>query len=259
MINVLRSSSIVASLLLHGALAYAFVDLAAGSAALESGTGTDQLRIEQGLAIEGLSRLGEAPETVVARDAETVQASEALPQMQEIKAVEAPAEPPPPEDVPTTTEPVELKDVVTSPLGPTQEIVTAMQVPPPEVQPPQPEQQPSEYQPEQVAVIEQEAASKSQSGGDATAYTAYLGSLRTHVERFKVRPRKVGKGEVVVKFSIDREGAVVSRAVEASSGSEELDLAALSAIDKAAPFPKFPSDMTRETIDLSIPFRFVTR
>lgn len=258
--NVLRSSSIAVSVLLHGALALAFVDFQRGGQSLESGSGADQLRIEAALAIEGLSRLGDAPETIEARDAETVQASQAVAAIQEIKAVEAPPEePPPPEDVPVANEPPELKDIVTSPLGPTQEIVTAMPPPPPEVQPPQPEQQASEFQPEQVAVIEQEAASQSQSGGDATAYTAYLGSVRTHVERFKVRPRRVVKGEVVVKFSIDREGAVVSRAVQTSSGSEELDLAALSAIDKAAPFPKFPDGVTREKIDLSIPFRFVTR
>lgn len=257
--NVLRSSSIVASLLLHGSLALAFVDFQRGGPALEKGSGIEQLRIEQGIAIEGLSRLGEAPETVEARDAETVQASQAVAAMQEVKAVVAPQEPPPPENVPTTTEPPELKDVITSPLGSTQEIVTAMQVPPPEVQPPQPEQQQSEQQLEQVAVIEQQAASVSQSGGDATLYNAYLGSIRTHVERFKVRPRKVVRGEVVVKFSIDREGAVVSREVQTSSGSEELDLAALSAIDKAAPFPRFPDGLGRNQIDLSIPFQFVTR
>ncbi len=256
--NVLRSTSIVASVLLHSALALAFVDLKSAGNALQAGTGDDQFRIEQGLAIEGVARFGDAPETIEARDAETVEASQAVTAMQEIKAVEAPSEPPPPEDVPTTTEPPELKDVVTSPLGPPQEIVTVMQVPPPQVQP-QPEQQQSEYQPEQVAVIEQEAASKSQTGGDVTVYNAYRGSIRSHIERFKLRPRKIANGEVIVKVSIDRDGMVVSREVQSSSGSQELDHLALSAIDKAVPFPKIPVALNSKTFDVSIPFHFVTR
>ncbi len=257
--SVVRYASLIASTVLHGTLALAFVDFQRESASFEAGGGSDQLRIEQGLAIEGLSRLGEAPETIQARDAETVQASQAVAAIEEVKAVEKPPEEePPPPDVPVVEQPPELKDVITSPLGPSQEIVTAMQ-PPPELPTPQPEQKPSEYQPEQVAVIEQEAASQNQSGGDATAYRAYLGSLRTHVERFKVRPKKVGVGTVVVKFSVGRDGGVISREVATSSGSQELDLAALSAIDKAAPFPKLPDSVTRDRIDVSIPFNFVTR
>mgnify|MGYP000196764322 CR=1 FL=1 len=255
--NVLRTSAIVLSTLLHGAVALAFVDFKGGRS-LEAGEGTDQLRVEQGIAIEGLSRLGDALETIEARDPETIAASEAVAALQEVKAAEVPPEQPSPPEVPVTEQAPELKDVVTSPLGPAQEIVAATE-PPPEVEKPQPAQVAREEQVEQVAVIEQQAAAKGQTGGDASAYMAYLGSLRTHVERFKVRPRNVKRGTVVVSFSIDREGAVLDRTGKTSSGYKELDLAALSAIDKAAPFPKFPDAMTRERIDLTIPFQFVTR
>lgn len=257
--DAIRTTAVLVSALLHGAAGFVLVDVRSGRS-LEAGSGTDQLRIEQGIAIEGVSRLGEAPETIEARDPETVVASEAVPAMPEVKAAEVPTEtPPPPEQVAAVTAPNELKDVVTSALGETREILTAETPPPEVVQPPQPAQEAREQRPEQVAVIEQEAAAKGQSGGDATAYLAYLGSIRSHVEKFKIRPRHVKRGTVVVQFSIDREGNVVSRSVSTSSGSEELDLAALSAIDKAAPFPKFPDAMTRPTIDLSIPFQFVTR
>lgn len=256
--NLLRAAAVLSSMLLHGAVALAFVDFRPSGHALEAGDGSDQLRIEQGIAIEGLSRLGEAMETIEARDAETVVASEAVPALQEVKAAEAPPETPPPEPLPVTEPPLDLKDVVSSPLGARQEIVTAAAPPPEEVRP-QPAQAAQEERIEQVAVVEQEAAAKGQAGGDATAYTAYLGSLRSHVERFKVRPRRAHRGTVVVSFSIDRAGSVVSRSVATSSGNEELDLAALSAIDRAAPFPRFPDAMTRERIDLTIPFQFVTR
>lgn len=275
--NALRASSLVLSAALHGALVVAFVDFAAGGRSLEEGTGNDLLRIEQGIALEGLTRLGEAPETVEAREVIEQQASLARPEMEEVKAAEvAPKEPPPPEEIKTAEPPPEaepppdevkpaeqppqVKDVISSPLGPVQEVQAA--VPPPrpqDVKPPQPKQVATEQQVEQVAVLEQKASSKAQEGGDATLYRAYLGSIRTHIEKFKVKPKSRAKGTVVVRFTVDREGKVVSREVATSSGTPELDAAALSAIDKAAPFPKFPEDISREQIVLSLPFRFVLR
>jgi protein TonB len=246
--NGLRASTLLISAALHGVLVAAFINVAAGGRSLEQGTGNDLLRIEQGIALEGLTRLGDAPETIEAREVIEQQASVARPEMEEVKAAEVikPAEQPP-----------ELKDIITSPLGPTQDIVT--EPPPPEVKRPQPKQVATEQQVEQVAVLEQKAASKAQEGGDATLYRAYLGSIRTHIEKFKVKPKSRAKGTVVVRFTLDREGKVVDRTVATSSGSRQLDAAALEAIDEASPFPKFPEDISREQIVLSLPFRFVLR
>ncbi|HRY07736.1 MAG TPA: TonB family protein, partial [Hyphomicrobiaceae bacterium] len=175
-----------------------------------------------------------------------------------IKAAEVkPEEEPPPEEVPSQEEPSELKDIITSPLGPTQDIVTAP--PPSEVRRPQPKQVASEDQLEQVAVLEQKASPQSQEGGDATIYRAYLGSIRTHIEKFKVKPKAREKGTVVVRFTVDRNGKVTDRTIATSSGSAQLDAAALAAVEKAMPFPRFPKEISREQIVLSLPFRFVLR
>ena len=256
--NGLRATSLLISAALHGVLMMAFVDFASGGRSLEQGTGDDLLRIEQGIALEGLTRLGEAPQTIEAREVIEQQASVAQPEMEEIKAAEVkPEETPPPEEIPPQDQPTELKDVITSPLGPTQEIITAP--PPPDVKRPQIKQVATEDQIEQVAVLEQKASSQSQDGGDATLYRAYLGSIRTHVEKFKVKPKAREKGTVVVRFTVDREGNVTEQTVSVSSGSTQLDAAALAAVAKAAPFPKFPKEMEREKIVLSLPFRFVLR
>ncbi|MFN3868803.1 MAG: energy transducer TonB [Hyphomicrobiaceae bacterium] len=256
---MLRTGAILASTLLHGALALALVDFSGGRS-LDVGSGNDEFVIEQGIAIEGLARFGDAVETVQALDAETVKAQDALPEIAEIKTAEPPPdEPPPLETLPPATEPDELKDVIASPDGPTEQIVTAA-APPPEVfETPQPPQKAQEQIVEQIAVVEQQAAAKAETGGDASAYSAYLGSLSKHVQRFKVRPRNVKVGKVLVRFSIGPDGALISREIERSSGSEELDLAALSAIEKAAPFPRFPASLTRSSIDLTVPFEFVKR
>ncbi|MCB1505625.1 MAG: energy transducer TonB [Hyphomicrobiaceae bacterium] len=255
--NGLRTIALVLSLAVHGAIAVAFIDFQGGRA-LEAGSGNDLLRIEQGIALEGLTRLGDAPETIEAREVIEQQASEARPELEEIKAAEVkPDEPPPPDEVKPVEQPPEVKDVISSPLGPTQEIETAK--PLPELERPQPKQVATEEQVEQVAVLEQKAASSNQEGGDATLYRAYLGSIRTHIERFKVKPRTLKKGTVVIQFSVNRDGEVTTRTVATSSGNTALDEAALAAVDKASPFPKFPEEFRREKIVLSIPFIFETR
>ncbi|MGD9669535.1 MAG: energy transducer TonB [Hyphomicrobiaceae bacterium] len=255
--NALRVSSLLLSAALHGSLLVTYLDFAAGGRSLEQGTGNDLLRIEQGIALEGLTRLGEAPESIEAREVVEQQASIAQPELEEVKTTEAKPEEPPPEDVPQQEKPPELKDIITSPLGPTQEIVTAP--PPKEVQRPQPKQVATEERIEQVAVLEQKASSQSQEGGDATLYRAYLGSIRSHIEKFKVKPKAREKGTVVVRFTVDRDGNVTDRTVATSSGSAQLDEAALAAVEKAAPFPRFPKEIDREQIVLSLPFRFVLR
>lgn len=252
----LRASSLLFSTALHGALLLAFVDFEGGRS-IEAGSGSDLLRIEQGIAVEGLTRLGDAPETIEAREVVEQQASVARPELEEIKASEPKPEEPPPEELPVRELPPEMKDVVTSPLGPEQEI--AARAPTPEIEQPRPKQVATEEQAEQVAVIEQKAASQSQTGGDATLYRAYLGSIRTHIERFKVKPKTVEKGTAVVRFTVERDGTITSREIATSSGHVTLDEAALAAIDKASPFPKFPDGIERQQIVLSIPFRFVTR
>lgn len=257
--SVLRASSLLFSVLLHGAaLAFYIGFVSSGGASLEQGVGNDLLRIEQGIALEGLTRLGDAPQTIEAREVEEQQASLAQPELDEVKAAEVPPEEQPPvEELETTEKPPELEDVITSPLGP--EAVEPITPPPPEVERPQIKQVATEQQIQQVAVLEQKSAAKDQRGGDATAYRAYLGSIRTHIESFKVKPKARERGTVVVRFTIDRDGNVHSREIANSSGSSQLDAAALAAIDKAAPFPKLPDEFNRQQIVLSIPFRFVTR
>ena len=157
----------------------------------------------------------------------------------------------PPEEV----KPIEKTEVIASKEGPEQDIN-------PE---PKPEQlkQPT---PPQVATLEQEAAVEQQqssgqarSGGDTTARSAYLGALRSRLERSKISPRSGVVGTVVVHFVVDASGNVVSREVSVSSGYKILDDAAVASIDKAAPFPPMPKGLNQNQIDVSVPYRFSVR
>jgi len=52
---------------------------------------------------------------------------------------------------------------------------------------------------------------------------------------------------------------VLTREVKKSSGSKMLDDAAMAALDHAAPFPPMPHDLAHGSLELQVPFKFVTR
>jgi protein TonB len=73
-------------------------------------------------------------------------------------------------------------------------------------------------------------------GKSSRAYGAVVrGAVGRH------RPRGVGRGRVIVTFSIGPMGALRGVSVARSSGNSKLDQAALSAVRSAAPFPAPPS------------------
>lgn len=82
------------------------------------------------------------------------------------------------------------------------------------------------------------AAGKSKEAGNA-AVSNYPGKVMRKISRVK-RPRVSSKGIAVVRFSVSQSGALSGLAIARSSGSNELDAAALRVVQKAAPFPKPP-------------------
>ena len=285
---MLRTITILLSVLMHGALLIPLMGHEAGGRSFETGTGDDVLRIEQGIALEGISQLGQEPETVEAQEVVQLQESRAAKEMEQIDAVEPPpVEKPPIEEVEPVerTEPLELTDVITRAAAtpepdsvpvetpPDVEAIKPDEVkeiePPPEVKIVKPDEvKEIEPQEKQVAAIEQvqqlaineaKAASAKQSGGSATITTAYLGSLRARIEKNKINPRTRRRGTAIVRFKINADGQLVSREIKKSSGSKRLDKAALDAVDRAAPFPAFPKGVGIKTLTLTQPFKFKTR
>jgi periplasmic protein TonB len=218
----------------HAGIAFLFFTVA-GGASLEQGSGADSMVVEQGIALEGVAKLGEDIATIEPVNAITSPESQATPQPEEVK-------------------PVEQTDVVTSESGPDQEAVKDSV---PEVK---------EALPPQIAMVQQEAAveqhessGRAMSGGDTNAQSAYLGALRAHLERSKINPHSSIVGTAVVHFVVDASGRVVSREISVSSGSKILDEAAIASIDKASPFPAMPQTLQRDAMDVSVPFKFSVR
>jgi protein TonB len=209
-----------------------------GGTAFESGSGDDQLVVEQGIAIEGFARLGDDQATVEEVEAPPMPVSEARPEIKEVK------------DLPDLTE------VITSAEGPQQEILAEE---PKELEEIKEKQVATLEQLEELAVREEESSGAALSGGDTTARSAYLGQLRSQLDKKKVNPRSREKGTVVVRFTVDAAGQVLSREVAASSGSKLLDEAAVASIDRASPFPPMPDGVAKNPLVVSVPFKFSVR
>jgi protein TonB len=271
---VLRLLTWLISLGVHSAFAL-FMLMPAGGTALEQGTGKDIMVVEQGLMLEGFARLGEDQVTIEEVQAPPVQMAMAQPLPEEVK------QPIELEDLPVEepeeAKPIEERQVIASEAGPDQVDVKA----PEEIEQPEPDEleepvreEVTEPQPEvieqplpqQVATLQQEsvAAQRESSGvqkkgGDTTAHTAYLGTLRSHLEKHKVNPRTQIIGTAVVRFTVDANGGITARRVAKSSGSKILDDAALASIEKAAPFPPIPKNLERSHLEVAVPFRFTVR
>ncbi|MFA7306606.1 MAG: energy transducer TonB [Hyphomicrobium sp.] len=237
----LRLIAIVLSVFIHGSICYAMWPAfhETNSEALDMGSGTDIVLVEQGIAEEGISKLGDAMETIETAEIVPVQA----------------APPPPPEQV----KPDELRDVIASDESSVVTEVVKTEEPPPIEEPPPPEAIQAQSQPEQVAVVTQQSSGEAQSGGNAKMLGLYLGQINDHVQRAKVNPRSSIAGTVIVRYTIDVDGKLLSKEVAKSSGSKVLDDAATAALDRAAPFPPIPPQVSVKPLAFTQPFKFVMR
>lgn len=237
----LRLIAIVLSVLVHGSIGYAMLPAFqdTNSMALDVGKGTDIVLVEQGIAEEGISKLGDAMETIETAEIVPVQA----------------APPPPPEEV----KPDELRDVIDSEASTVEQQVVKTEEPPPIKEPPPPEAVQAQSQPEQIAVVTQQSSGEAQSGGNAKMLGLYLGQVNDHVQRAKVNPRSSIAGTVIIRFTIGIDGKLLSKEIAKSSGSKVLDDAATAALDRAAPFPPIPPEVSIKPLAFTQPFKFVMR
>lgn len=97
-------------------------------------------------------------------------------------------------------------------------------------------------------------------GGSQNQQHSYLAELMRKLSRHKVYPadlkRDKVEGKVVLKFTIAADGQVVFADVQGTSGSLELDSAAMSMLKRASPLPAIPGWMNRTELTLSIPVEY---
>jgi protein TonB len=87
--------------------------------------------------------------------------------------------------------------------------------------------------------------------------------LFKQLQRFKSYPSgaraRNEQGVVMLAFTVDRDGHVLSRQIVTGSGYPDLDAEVLTMIERAQPLPAFPASMTQAQQDFSVPIRFSLR
>jgi periplasmic protein TonB len=85
-------------------------------------------------------------------------------------------------------------------------------------------------------------------------------AMTRHLQQYKRYPSEAQsrgeQGVVMLAFTVDRSGHVLSREIVRSSGYRELDNEVMSMIDRAQPLPSFPASMSQAKLDLTVPIRF---
>lgn len=103
-------------------------------------------------------------------------------------------------------------------------------------------------------------ASDRRFGGRKITGKNYFGVLMAWLNQHKDYPAELKKekiqGTVVVSFTINKQGELVTSGIKKSSGSPELDRAALGMLAKANPLPPIPAEMKRDSLSLSIPVEY---
>lgn len=100
-------------------------------------------------------------------------------------------------------------------------------------------------------------------GGGSGVAARYAGVLKGWLQKNMHYPRAARlagqEGEVVVRFVIDRNGAVQAIRVESKSGFPLLDREAREMIERGNPFPGIPDDMPGQQLEVRVPVNFHVR
>jgi periplasmic protein TonB len=100
-------------------------------------------------------------------------------------------------------------------------------------------------------------------GGAPKVDPSWESALVRHLQQYKRYPGNAQarneQGTVLLGFSVDRGGHVLSRRIVRSSGHPDLDEEVLALVLRAQPLPAFPASMTQVKLDLTVPIRFSLR
>lgn len=92
--------------------------------------------------------------------------------------------------------------------------------------------------------------------GGNNARATWETALLARLAAAKHMPAGKSQGVVLLRFIMDREGAVLLVKVERSSGAAVLDQEALAALQRAVPLPKPPQEVPGDSLDLIVPVDF---
>jgi len=97
--------------------------------------------------------------------------------------------------------------------------------------------------------------------GDPDVLNAYFAEIRARIEAEKRYPRWARRarveGRTTIAFRLGPDGALLEVEVRESSGSDALDRAAVSAVERAAPYPPYPREAGAMPGEFAVTVAFV--
>ena len=203
--------------------------------ALQSGKGGDDLTIVATITMQSEESLGLDAASVQRQEASL--GGQAAPQVQEeAKKEEEKVERPPEE----TQEPVPLLEE----KKPEKRIVEA---------------KPSTPAPASEAQEEQRAAARAFEARQNEVLSLYNSRVYQALMKNALRPKTMEKGRVVLELTLAPSGELLDHRVVVSSGSSALDKTAMTSLERAAPFPPVPPEVSKEPHKLRVPFDYAVK
>jgi protein TonB len=181
----------------------------------------------------------------------------------------------PPAEPPMQPQPNRLAEALLPP-EPTPEVVTAVPPPPRASAPPKPAPSKLETPRRPTAAAKSTPAVPAAQPAPAGTPSANVAlppspdtlrrwqtALLAHLQRHKRYPglarNNNEQGVVYLRFTMNRAGAIVAKAIERGSGHASLDTEALALIDRAQPLPAPPPDVAGERFEFVVPVQFQLR
>lgn len=100
-------------------------------------------------------------------------------------------------------------------------------------------------------------------GSGSASAANYYGRLASWLNRHKRYPaqarRQRAQGTVKVRFTIDRNGRLLSHQMVSSSGHRLLDQEAEAMLKRASPMPTIPAALNRSRLTVTLPVNFKLR
>ncbi|MGB7917373.1 MAG: energy transducer TonB [Rhodomicrobium sp.] len=203
--------------------------------ALQSGGGNDDLTIVATITMQSEESLGFDAASVQRQDASL--GGQAAPEVQEeVKKEEEKVELPPEE----TQNPVPLVEE----KKPEKKIV---------------EPKPSAPAPASEAQEDQRAATRAFEARRNEVLSLYNSRVYQALMKNALRPKTMQKGRVVLELTLAPSGELLDHHVVVRSGSPALDKTAMTSLERAAPFPPVPPEVSKEPHTLRVPFEYAVK
>jgi periplasmic protein TonB len=118
---------------------------------------------------------------------------------------------------------------------------------------------PSTPAPSSEAQDEQRAATRAFDARRNEVLSLYNSRVYQALMKNALRPKTTQKGRVVLELTLAPTGELLDHHVVVSSGSLVLDKTALTSLERAAPFPPVPSEVSKQSHTLRVPFEYAVK